>query len=349
MRLRSANYAIPTAPEYLPPPAVVVNEIVVDDYPKGEKTRVFVELVGDGLATGVRVPVLVARGRRPGPVFGITAAVHGNELNGIRVIHDLFANLELAKVRGTIVAVVVANVPGLHRQQREFNDGVDLNRIMPGEPDGNLSQVYAHRLLHRVVAPFNFLVDLHTASFGRVNSLYVRADMTDEVSARMAYLQRPQIIVHKQADDSTVRGAAMGLGIPSITVEIGDPQRFQRAFARSARVGLRAVLDMAGVLKGRPTATGPDPVLCDRSGWMYTDRGGLLEVLPEVNHRVKKGDVVARVHNAFGDLIRSYDAAADGVVIGKSSNPIGQTGARILHLGQVADAGTSLFVRRPDA
>ncbi len=338
------NYAMPVAPEVQPPPASVVNELNVEDYPRGEKARVFVELVGDGLATGVRVPVLVARGRRPGPVFGITAALHGNELNGIPVIHDLFRSLDVSRVRGAIVAVIVANVPGLHMEQREFNDGIDLNRIMPGREFGNLSQVYAHRLLHRIVHRFDYLMDLHTASFGRVNSLYVRADMTNEITAQMAYLQRPQIIVHKTAADNTLRGAAMELGIPAITVEIGDPQRFQRRYTRQARTGLRAVLDLTGVLKARQTpANLPEPVLCDRSYWMYTDRGGLLEVLPEVTDRVKEGELVGRVDNAFGDLIREYRAPQDGVVVGKSVNPVGQTGARIVHIGRVAKPDSPIF------
>jgi hypothetical protein len=45
---------------------------------------------------------------------------------------------------------------------------------------------------------------------------------------------------------------------------------------------------------------------------------------------------IARLRNAFGDLIREYVAPEDGIVIGKSVNPVGQTGARILHLGIVA-------------
>jgi predicted deacylase len=266
----------------------------------------------------------------------LTAAVHGNELNGIRVIHDLMHSIRPSKLRGTVVAVVVVNVPGLHRHQREFVDGGDLNHIFPGREDGNVAEIYAHRILERIVSRFDYLVDLHTASFGRVNSLYVRADMTHSVTANMAYLQRPQIIVHNPPSDYTLRGAAMDLGIPSITLEVGDPQRFQPSYIRSSRIGLRAVLAAADMLSQKPSAEGPDPILCERSMWMYTDRGGLLEVLPRPTEMVKKGERVAVLRNAFGDVIREYEAPEDGIVIGKSVNPVGQTGARILHLGVVA-------------
>jgi predicted deacylase len=313
-------------------------ELSIEDFPRGEVSRLYVELVANGLAQDVLIPLLVARGRRDGPVFGLTAAVHGNELNGIGVIHDLMQHLDPRQLSGTLVAVVVVNVPGLHRHQREFVDGRDLNHIFPGREGGDVAEVYAHRILERIVNRFDYLVDLHTASFGRVNSVYVRADMTHSVTATMAYLQRPQIIVHNPPSDYTLRGAAMDLGIPAITLEIGDPQKFQPHYVRSSRIGLRAVLAAAGMLPRRPVSEAAEPVLCERSYWMYADRGGLLEVLPRPTDRVRQGELVGVLRNAFGDLIREYHAPEDGVVLGSSVNPVGQTGARILHLGVIAPA-----------
>ncbi len=298
--------------------------------------RAFIELVGDGLASGIRIPVLIARGPTPGPVFGLTASVHGNELNGIPVIHELFRDLDIDQLHGTLVGVVAANIPGLHLNQRGFIDGSDLNRIMPGRPRGSVGEVYAYRLLHRIIDQFEMLIDLHTASFGRINSLYVRADLSDERTAAMAELQHPQIIVHNAASDRTLRGAAMEMGIPSITVEIGDPQRWQRSFTDGALAGVRRVLQWAGMLDHQKEPRTEDPIICSESAWMYTDRGGLLRVLPPLRALVREGERIAVVHNAFGDAIREYRAPHDGIVIGKSTNPVGYTGARIVHLGHVA-------------
>jgi predicted deacylase len=253
--------------------------------------------------------------------------------------------MELSALKGSVVAVIAVNVPGLHWHQRHFIDGKDLNHIFPGRPAGDAAEVYAYRVVERIIKQLDFLVDLHTASFGRVNSLYVRADMTQETSARMAYLLRPQIIVHNPPADSTLRGTAMDLGIPAITVEIGDPQRFQPNYIRSCRVGLRSVLANMGMLPRRPVATPQEPILCQRSYWMYADHGGLLEVLPSPAGAVQADEQVARLRNAFGDIVREYRAPESGVVVGKSVNPVGQTGARILHLGVPAPENHQ-FVRR---
>ncbi len=311
----------------------VVQDLKIEELHMGTKTRLAVELVRDGLGTPLNVPIIVARGKKPGPVFGLTAAVHGNELNGIRVIHRLMADLDPSTLRGAIVAVVAVNVPGVLLHQREFLDGTDLNHVMPGREDGNIAELYCHRFMQRIVRHFEFLTDLHTASFGRQNSLYVRADMNDPMSAKMAYLQRPQIIVHKPALDGTLRGAAMSMGIPAITTEIGNPQQFQPKYIRSSLAGLRNVLAEARVLPRKPGKLTATPVRCEHSYWIYTDIGGLLHVLPEVAETVTAGQQIAMLRNVYGDVVKEYFAPEDGVIIGKSVNPVGQSGARIVHLG----------------
>lgn len=330
------------------PGSIQVDELDVASLPKGAVSRLRLALVHDGLGRPIRLPVLVAVGRRPGPVFGITAALHGNELNGMPVIHQVFDRLDVNNLKGAVVGVVAVNIPAVLSHQRKFADGTDLNHIMPGRADGNAPSTYAFRLIERVARHFDYLADLHTASFGRVNSLYVRADMNNPESAQMAYLQRPQIIVHNPASDQTLRGAVASLGAPAITVEIGDPQRFQRDYIKRTGTGLLAVLDRLGMIRKRSRSMGEEPVLCESSGWMYTDHGGLLEVLPALAQRVSEGEVIARMTSVFGDLIYEYRAPHDAIIVGKSVNPVSETGARIAHLGRIAPAGHS-FQRREES
>jgi hypothetical protein len=285
------------------------------------------------------VPVIAIRGDAPGPVVGVTAAIHGNELNGIPVIHRLLGSVaERGLARGTMLAVPILNVPGYLRHQREFEDGVDLNRIMPGRLDGDESELYANRIVERLLPGLDYLIDLHTASFGRINSLYVRADMSDQKAAAVARLVGPQIIVHNPGSDGTLRAAAAARGIVAVTVEVGNPQRFQDVLVDATRVGIEDVLEHLGLLASTDGATlAPAPATeCSRSRWLYTDRGGILDVFPAVNERVSAGDVVASLFNVWGDRVREYDAPEDGVVIGKSTNPTARAGSRILHLGTVA-------------
>jgi predicted deacylase len=313
----------------------VVDDLKLDPLARGETHRLWVHLAEDAIGRDIAAPVIVARGKRPGPVFGITAAVHGNELNGIPIIHRLMSEVDADALKGTIVAVPVVNIPGYTHEQREFPDGEDLNRIMPGRSDGNVSEHYAHNFIERIVKHFDILVDLHTASFGRANSLYIRADMSHERTARLARLISPQIIVHNPGGDGTLRGYAEDSNIPSLTVEVGDPHRFQRGLIRSSRLGIQAVLDELDMYDHDEDIEVEEAVECSHSYWIYTQEGGVLRVLPSVTDTVKKGDTIATITDLFGGRKATYHAPEDGIVIGKSTNPVAGSGARVLHLGIV--------------
>jgi predicted deacylase len=295
--------------------------------------HLLVELAEDGAGMPLHVPVLVARGRGDKAVFGIVAALHGNELNGIWVIHRLFRRLDPSKLEGDVVAVVVANVPGFVRRQRGFSDGQDLNRLFPGRAKGTPSQVWAYRLRKRVIVGFDYLLDLHTAGAGRVNSVYARIDSASKPALRMVRALQPHLVVHKPAKDKSLRGWAASRGITAVTLEIGDPQLLQRDLAGDTVRGIRRALRSLGITSGPKKPPQPMPPILTRSSWLYTDRGGLLEILPEVGVRVATGEVVARQRNVFGEMVREYTSPTDGWVLGKSSDPVAQTGTRIVHLG----------------
>ncbi|MEL6718382.1 MAG: succinylglutamate desuccinylase/aspartoacylase family protein, partial [Bacteroidota bacterium] len=313
----------------------IIEKLDLSIVPKGQITRYWLRLVRDGMGVYMNVPLIVAKGYEAGKTVGITAAVHGNELNGIPVIQRLFKEIDVQCLKGAIVGVPVVNIPSLLRKKRRFVDGSDLNHIMPGKPNGTVSQVYAWRVVERIIKQLDFLVDLHTASNGRVNSYYIRADMADETVRKMALLQNAQIIVHNPPNDGTLRGTADELGISAITLEVGDPNLFQKGMIRDGLTGIHNLLGYFGITDSEVEEQSEDTVICKKSYWIYTDTGGLLTVHPKVSEMVKKGQVIATLRNIFGDLIKEYHAPEDGIVIGKSVSPVNQTGGRILHLGVV--------------
>lgn len=313
-------------------PLRLVDDLELAGLPHGSTTRLAVRMIEDAVGLPVAIPVLIARGAHDGPVFGVTAAVHGNELNGIRVIQRLFSTLDIKALRGTLVGCPVVNVPAFEAGKRTFGECWDLNRIMPGRAHGHTGEVYAHRLMERILCHFDYLIDLHTASLGRINSLYARANLEHEVAAKMAALVGPEIVVHSPALDGTVRGACMARGIASITLEVGNPMRFESRLVKDSLTGVRNVLSHFDMLP--ESEVEPDePVVCMRSYWIYSQHGGLLDVFPDLVDHVKAGQRIARVTSLFGDIIAEYRAPEDGVVVGRSTNPICDTGSRILHLG----------------
>lgn len=315
------------------------DEIDLDGQPPGSKRNYWLRVGSDMFGRPLVVPLMVARGSQPGPVFGITAAVHGNELNGIPLIQELFAGIDPGRLRGAIVAIPGMNPLGMLNDTRLFPDQEDLNRVFPGRPDGNSSQQMAHALGSKLLPLLDFHLDLHTASFGRINSLYARADLGLDTLALMARSLGADIILNSRGEatagsrsDGTLRAMAAALGVYSITLEMGNPQVFSRDMIGRGLRGVRNLMSAIGQLEGRAENLG-EALECERSYWVYTDRGGLLEVLPGLGQRLQKGDPIALLKDPFGSVLARYQAPDDGVVIGLSTNPSAISGGRILHLG----------------
>lgn len=293
----------------------------------------WLKITTSALGTPINVPIMVARGKEDGITLGLTAAVHGNELNGISVIQRLFKDLDTNNMKGTIVGIPVASIPSFIQGTRVFDDGTDINRIMPGKAKGNASEVYSNRFLNLIVKKFDYLLDLHTASFGRVNSFYIRSDMNNAVTKKLALLQDAEIIVHTPPSDGTLRGAAEELGIPAITIEVGNPHSFQKKVIKSGVLGVHNVLSHLGIIDDEIEVSRNDTIVCEKSYWIYTQEGGLLTVRVGLRDIVKKGDHIATLRDVFGNIINEYYAPEKGIIVGKSVNPVNQSGGRIIHLG----------------
>ncbi len=317
-------------------PIPTVSKLDLESLELGKTHRLNLHIVSDGIGNPISIPIMVARGLKPGPTFGLIAAIHGNEINGLPVIQRVLNKIDPTKLSGTIIGVLVANVPGFLLKQRKFNDQIDLNHIMPGNKHGNRSEIYAYRILRKVVSHCDYLIDLHTASFGRINSYYVRADLENDQIRDIALLQNADLILQNKGSPGTLRRAATDRGIPTITVELRDPHRIQKDVVTESVKGVYNALISLSMIKGKIRSNVTLAIICPSSQWVYTDTGGLLEVVVQLRDIVEPGQTIAYTKNIFGEIIREYEAPYRGIIIGRSIEPVSQTGSRIIHIGKLS-------------
>jgi len=119
-------------------------------------------VVPDGVDPGLRIPVTVVHGARPGPVLALVAGTHGYEYPPVLALQRLRARLDPAALAGSVILVHLAN-PATFYGRRIYTspDGKNLNRVYPGRADGTLSERIAFAITSEVVAPATHLVDLH--------------------------------------------------------------------------------------------------------------------------------------------------------------------------------------------
>lgn len=308
-------------------------DLNLDEFDNGEVHRVHLHLTDNSLGVPWRLPLIIVKGQNKGPTLGITAAIHGNELNGISTIFKLINEVDPKELSGTLILVPISNVPGYLAKQRYFSDNVDLNRVMPGKPDGSTSNLYAHYFTSKIISKFDYLLDLHTASHGRVNSLYIRADIENIETRTLAFLQNPQIIVKKYDEEGTLRGWANENGIPAITIEIGNPSAFQHTLIDETLEGILNTMRHLTMIEGEVKDMVTESIVCDHSYWIFSKKGGIIDVFPSLADNIKKGQIIAKVYDVFGQVKEEIRSDKNGVVIGKNINPNCDAGTRVVHIG----------------
>lgn len=296
-----------------------------------------VELPVARLPTGMwlSLPVGVMHGTEPGPVIWVSAAIHGDELNGVSVIRHVLERIEPTKLRGTLLTVPVVNVFGLLQESRYLPDRRDLNRSFPGSNRGSAASQLAHLFMTNIVERCELGIDLHTGSGGRTNLPQVRCDLDNEKTASLAREFGASVLLHSRLRDGSLREAATSLGKTMLLYEAGEASRFD---ADAIEVGTGGVLRVMKVL-GMTDAVAETPALVPRvarkSGWVRAQRSGFCEMTARLGAEVAEGDHVAIVFDALG-LNRSHvRARTAGIIIGHSTSPIVHRGEAIAHIAEV--------------
>ena len=342
--LAAPAHAAPAAPA--PAPATtdrigsidgiaIIDRLAVDDIAAGTPERLWFRAGETALAQSWLVPVIVIRGARPGPKLLITAGIHGDELNGIAVIHRLAAT-DPATLAGTLVMVPGLNTPGLTNSTREWTPDNDraspnLNREMPGVDGGRGVEDIAGRLWSRLLRPnASAAVDLHTQSRGTAYVMYAFASTPR--TRVMAELMAPDIIKLDPGEKGTVENELTRDGVPAITLELGRPEIFDTAMIDRAEAGLinlmREMAMVAGpvVPKSSLTFTGniQTPVRAPRAGF--------ATLLAPLGSDVTSGQVIAVMTDAFGRRTETITAPVAGRISTSFTDPRRERGGMIVRI-----------------
>jgi len=290
----------------------------------------------------VSTPVLVINGEQPGPTLCLTAAVHGDELNGIEMVRRVMHDLSPDEVSGAIIGVPIANVQGFRRGSRYLPDRRDLNRYFPGNPSGSAAARIAYSFFLNVVAHCDAMIDLHTGSNDRANLPQIRADLRDPDVVTLTQGFGSMVILHSTPAVGTLRYAATRAGIPSVTLEAGGPSQLELNEVRHGVRGIETLLNTLGMIKKRDLWRDPEPVYY-RSSWVRADNGGILLADVSLGSTVRKGDLLGTINDPMSNARSELRSPYSGRIIGMARNQVVMPGFAAFHVGiQTADAPTEV-------
>lgn len=292
------------------------------------------------LGDPIRIPVSIINGTQAGPTLFLSAATHGDELNGIEIVREVAHEWDHSDLCGTLVCLPVLNVPGFLAQERYLPIyDRDLNRSFPGDQQSTSAKRIAATIFRNFIEPCDLGIDFHTSTRGRTNTLHVRANMDDPAVKRVANAFGTNVIIASAGPDGALRKAASEEETPTITVELGEAHRFQRALIDNALEGVRSVMAEFGMLESETVSwPGWRTVINDGDKtWLRADSGGLVEMHFREGAIVEEGDPICTITNPFKTESITVDAPFTGLLVGVLENPLVYPGNPLCHLVKLTD------------
>ena len=293
----------------------------------------------------VKIPIHICRAVEEGPVVFVTAALHGDEINGTGAIRELIQDEDFQLLRGSVILVPVLNLLAFDRHSRYLPDRRDLNRSFPGSATGSLAGRMARIIFDEIVSRSDYGIDLHTASVRRTNYPNVRGDMTNPEVRRLAEAFGSEVIMNGKGPAGAFRREACTSGCPTIIMEGGEVWKVEPSIVETAARGVRNVLRDLEMLEGELES--PDyQVVVDKSTWVRAERGGFLRFHVKPGDIIGKDQAIATNTTLLGREHSMLYAPFDAVVIGMTTLPAISPGEPICNLGMLPKGTKPSQVRR---
>ena len=281
------------------------------------------------------MPVQVINGKLPGPTLFVSAAIHGDELNGVEIIRRLMAQKVLNRLHGCLIAVPIVNVHGFLHHSRYLPDRRDLNRSFPGSPTGSIAARLAHTFAEQIIRQSDFGIDIHTGAVHRSNLPQIRANLDDARTRELASVFNVPVLINAPVRDGSLRGFAAEMGIPTLLYEAGEALRFNEVGIRAGLRGVTNVMRQLGMLPMRKSEKElPEPLVATATNWVRAPASGIIRSRVKLGQRVKSGEPLITISDPFGASESIVTAPFGGITIGQTELPLAHEGDALIHIAR---------------
>jgi len=301
----------------------------------GQRVNISLPVADLYTSTSLSMPVQVICGRREGPVLFVSAAIHGDELNGVEVIRRLLRLKILNTIKGTLIAVPIVNVHGFLNQSRYLPDRRDLNRSFPGSAKGSIAARLANTFHTQIVSKADFGIDLHTGAINRSNLPQIRGNLDDEKTLELAKAFGVPVIINANIRDNSLRSCVVDMGVPVLIYEAGEALRFDEMCIKAGVRGVLNVMRKIGMLPPKRSGrTQLNPLLARSTGWVRAPASGIFNSNVPLGGTVTSGQRLGSISDPLGDSAEVMKSPYDGIVIGRSNLPLAHEGDALFNIAE---------------
>lgn len=293
----------------------------------------------------VMIPVTVIK-RGQGPTALLTGGNHGDEYEGPVALSKLAQRLSAGEVSGRVIIIPFMNTPAFQAGRRTSPiDKGNLNRSFPGKPDGTVTEKIADYFRRSLLPLADIVLDIHsggrTLDFLPFAACHVLPDKHQQAQceAGMQAFNAPYSMRMLELDAGAMYDtAAEQQGKVFVTTELGGGGSSSARSVAIAERGVRNLLVHAGIVQGeierRPTVMLDMP---DGSCFVASEHDGLLEMCRDLGDQVRKGEVIARIHDIkrTGAAPVEYRAGRDGLLAARHFPGLVQCGDTVAVVAEV--------------
>jgi predicted deacylase len=313
----------------------------------GQKATGWIE-VPAGIDAATRIPVVVVRGAKPGPVLALASGAHGTEYASILALEQLIGRLDPAETSGTVILLPLINTASFEQIVPHLNptDRKNMNRFYPGKPDGTQTERASWQITKQVIERCDYLIDYHGGDLDeslRPYSYWTRTGnaQQDTTSREMVLafgLDHIIISDDRPKDPNASRyleNTARTRNKPAITVEAGSAGTSEPDHVAALVGGTLNVMRYLKMLPGSFTPV-EHPVWLESVVNLESPETGIFYPQVARGSYVEAGMKVGYVTDYFGKTIYEARAPVSGVVMHICPLPSMKKGDTIINLGVIA-------------
>lgn len=304
-------------------------------YP-GERKKIHIEVATLFDYTQLNIPLEVINGLEPGPVLFISAAIHGDEINGIEIIKRLLKKKVLNQIKGAVILVPVVNVFGFNTKSRYLPDRRDLNRCFPGTSKGSLGARLASIFMKQIVNKCTHGIDLHTGAIHRSNLPQIRACLEDDETNSLAHEFGTPVVINSKLRDGSLRDAAQRKKVKILLFEGGEALRFDENSIRIGLNGCLSIMRKIGMIPPNKQRLGlikeKKVYVAQESYWVRAHHSGSFVAVKKMGDHVQENETLAVISDPFGSNAFEVKSEEAGIIIGMSTIPLVSQGDAMIHI-----------------
>lgn len=254
------------------------------------------------------VPITVIRNGE-GPTLVLAGGNHGDEYEGQIAISRLVQEIEPNQIRGRLILLPMLNFPAAQAGTRisPIDDG-NLNRLFPGDPNGNPSEMIAHYYEEVLMSLADYAVDLHSGGCSLfypatlLRGMGHRADEALVLKQMQEALDLPYAWVFtsgggRESTARTAMGAANRKGVVNVMAELGGAGTITPDILKRTERGLRRLIHSLGMLPDYVPDAADGTRELNSLGSVYAYNEGVFEPFKTIGDPVSEDEVVGLIHH----------------------------------------------------